>query len=973
LNSFLRMQPLIAIFIWFGILVAIARALDTSYDLSDMDLPGIAYEASSAGTFGVTVAAAGDFNGDHIADFMTSGPSAADGAGIVYVIFGKSQLSGLTVTNFADGPTTGFRIYGVATTDQAGRSIGGGADLNDDGFDDIMVGAVQNALYVIFGHDGSVRSITALNLADWTSGVIGFRITFSSTLPVTRFGNAVSYAGDVNSDGMDDIVFGGSSVGRPTEVTSCGIAYVLLGRSAAAVAENPFSDMVLTVSTSTPDGFLILGLTAEAKLGSTVAGAGDVNGDGYDDVLVGSPDMGSNSLYANGMVYVIFGYNTALGTHPVDLASPPSGYGIKISGPLSSVRLPSALSGVGDTNGDGIDDFALTTSQLVGGGNMGAVYVIFGGSLTADINLATFSTGSAGYKFLGVTADDYLGTSISGLGDVNLDGRPDFIVGGPAVGGSSNGAGVVVYGRSSARTTDLLTSDIGSGGPDGTLIFGQSGTIAGRTVGGIGDVNSDGGADMFVSTHWGTCFVIFGDAPQAGAPTTKPTTKPTIAIPSKIPTAAPSYLPAIYESPTYKVRNGFAFAVTADDGSAYAWGELPYGGNATSAIGFLTSGVSSIVPSRFAFAAVKNTASSAALWGVGVSGIVTSIDGLVANDGAFAGVTTIGAVAAFGVKHLGGDVTNDASCNGFSVQLSSGVGSIVASTAAFAALLLSGDVYAWGNVHAGAGVSTESYSQLVDVRQIVASREAFAARTSSGKVLTWGGSFAGGDSSSVASSLATGVFHLVATRSAFVAFKPGYQIVVWGYGMYGGDASAVQSDLNSNVASVFHTFTAMAALKFDGTVVTWGAAGSGGDSSAVQASLHGIVRVYGNSNAFAALTSAGGVVAWGRAAYGGQIPADKVASLSSGVVSIQHTDRAFAALKSDGTVVVWGQAGHGGSPGATIEALLTNVHTVCGNDVAFSAIRTDGSVVSWGHSVSVPAPGVQFTSSSLTQVARCAE
>jgi alpha-tubulin suppressor-like RCC1 family protein len=958
-----------------GVVAKLIGALQPSYDLFDVaNLPGIVYnlgQSPSPNTFGSTVSPAGDFNGDNIADFITSGTSGAGGAGIVYVIFGKSQLSGLTVANFADGPTTGFRIYGIATTDQAGQSIGGGADLNDDGFDDIMVGAVQNALYVIFGHDGSVRSITALNLADWSIGAVGFRITFSSAVTVQNFGNAVRYAGDVNNDGHDDIIIGGSGVTRTPGSTYSGIAYVLLGRSAASVATTPFADKVLTVSTSDADGYLMLGSTAWTYFGATVAAAGDVNNDGFDDVLVGCPDMDSNSLSMNGMAYVIFGYDTSSGTHIIDMASPPSGYGIKISGPLSSVRLPSALSGVGDTNGDGIDDFAVTVARLTGAGDAGAVYVIYGGSLTADINLATFTTGSAGFKFLGILSMDNLGGSIARVGDVNLDGREDFIVGGLGVFGSNYGAGLVVYGRSSSRTANLLTSDIGA--PDDMLMYGQYGTVAGYAVGGIGDVNADGAPDMFVSTYWGNSFVVFGDAPPRPAPTPAPTAKPTSAAPTRPPTTAPSYLTSVYESVSYKIRNGFAFAITAADGSGYAWGELPYGGNSTGVHSFLASGVTDIVPSRFSFAATNDAQDSAAFWGVGVSGVATSIHGVVANEAAYAGVTTTGAVAAFGSKHHGGDVTDDARCNGFSLKLSSGVDYIVASAGAFAAVMLNGGIYAWGSTQTGAGVSTDTVAQLNSIRQVVATRESFAARTWSGKVMTWGSIYAGGDSTSVAASLSSDVFHLVATKSGFVAFKPGYQIIVWGFSKYGGDTSAVQSALTADVVSVAYTFTAMAALNADGSVTTWGVAESGGDSSAVQADLHDIVRIYGNSKAFAALTSAGGVVAWGRAAYGGQIPAGKVTSLSSGVVSIQHTDRAFAALKSDGTVVVWGQAGHGGSPGAAVEALLTNVHTVCGNDVAFSAIRTDGSVVSWGHSVSVPAPGVQFTASSLTQAARCAQ
>jgi hypothetical protein len=483
-------------------------------------------------------------------------------------------------------------------------------------------------------------------------------------------------------------------------------------------------------------------------------------------------------------------------------------------------------------------------------------------------------------------------------------------------------------------------------------------------------------------------------------PTVRPTTEPSQA-PTPAPTAEPSAIPtmptsqpssqpsvqpssshfdAVLASPTYRVRNGFAFAATGTDGLTLTWGESSNGGDSSAVASFLQSGVAAVTASRFAFAAVKSNGTAAA-WGVGAAfvglhsaGPVTlSPTSVVATEASFAGLdAATGRVVAFGSKHHGGNVLDDQYCNGYSQELSAGVRSITASSGAFAALKTDGTLLVWGNRFAGADVSAGLLTSLAGARLVVASRAAFAVLLSDNRVAAWGDKLCGGDTSAVAAQLHE-VFHLTASETRFVAFKRDTGVVVWGYDKAGGDTSAVAAHLTANVTHVAYTATAMAAVKADGTVVAWGTATNGGDSSVVQGSLIDVVRVFGNNRAFAALTSTGGVVAWGNPTYGGSIPADKVSALSSGVASIYHTDRAFAALKDDGSVVVWGQAGHGGSPGATVEALLTSgVHAVCANDVAFSAIKADGSVVAWGHDVSIAAAGVQFTSTSFQQQVACA-
>jgi hypothetical protein len=403
-------------------------------------------------------------------------------------------------------------------------SIGGGMDINDDGFDEVMVGAIDNQVYVVFGHDGIARPFSAIYLANWTSGEVGFRISFQSEFDIHRygFGTAVASAGDVNGDGYDDAIIGGSGVSRSAE-TNAGIAYVLFGCSGVECMQNPFADIQLTIETSGAEGLMVLGSTAWGYLGTHVAGAGDVNSDGFDDVLISSPYKSTHGLSQNGAVYVIFGYSTAAGTHNIDLAVPPAGYGFTITGFLNYLQLPSAFSGLGDTNGDGIDDFIVTAGRLHGAGDAGACFVIYGSVALGegkDIDLGTFTTDTAGYRFLGTAPEEEIGGSVAALGDVNGDGRSDFIVG--ALGldvHDRSGSAVMVCGRASSRTEDLLMSTF-QHGVDGVQIYGPAESDMGGSVGGVGDVNADGVNDVFLSTYNRGSYVVFGGSFAAYRPPT---------------------------------------------------------------------------------------------------------------------------------------------------------------------------------------------------------------------------------------------------------------------------------------------------------------------------------------------------------------------------------------------------------------------------------------------------------------------
>jgi hypothetical protein len=968
---------------------------------------------------------AGDFNGDGLADILF----ACGGSRKIFVVFGRrgsSPFSTINIVDFVAGDSTGFSVYNIEPPGGGWLAASAIGDVNGDGIDDVVVGnaAVDyagrtdtGAAYILYGRRTGIADISASSWATSTSN--GFRLYGERTSD--GFGTQVVGIGDFNGDGTQDFFAYAVNGDLPSNGdNNFGVIYVIFGKGTSWGTD---IDM-LTGFTYGTQGFRIYPFTG---LTAVPGACGDVNNDGYADVAVSAGTGTFSGRANNGGVYIIFGHSTATTFADVYLSAFTSGTaGFLIIGAVAgdNLGLPAqserahipAVGRGGDFNGDGLYDLAI--------GALGKAYILFGRSgitTYSTIDLASWPDSvNKGQRFVAQTPSAYTIRNVGSLGDFNGDGVGDIFI----FNGQQNGAtgwGAVIFGHKNTTAYNDITFETFTTSTGFRLLSSEGNSYFGIHAG-RGDVNGDSAPDLIIAATLaynggnsaGTVYVLYGQVANptsqpSSQPSRQPTSRPSVqpasipsSQPSRRPTAQPSCQPvgaptaqpssqpstqpsvsalqSILASPTYKVKNGFAFSAIGAGGKVSAWGEAQYGGDAFAVQSQLQSGVVSITPSRFAFAAVT-AGGSLAIWGVNTSfaglaryrSLSYSVTSLVATEAAFVGVDGLtGRVIAVGSKHNGGDVLDDAFCNGYSAQLSAGVRSITASAGAFAAIKTDGTLLCWGSKHSGADVASGILSALIGAKMVVATMAAFAVLLSDNTVASWGDRWTGGDSFAVAGQLRE-VHHLTASRSCFVAFKKSSGVVVWGYGKYGGDTSAVAAALSSHVTQVAHTYTAMAALKADGTVVAWGAHDAGGDASAVQASLHDVVSLVGNGKAFVALTTTGSVRAWGSANQGGTIPMDKVTALFSGVVSIARTERAFTALKNDGSVVVWGQAGHGGEPGIAVEALLTSgVHTICANDVAFSAIKTDGSVVAWGHSVSVPVAGVQFTSSSLAAGAQCA-
>ena len=243
--------------------------------------------------------------------------------------------------------------------------------------------------------------VTELKLAD-LDGSNGFVIPGINR--GDRAGNSVSSAGDVNNDGIDDLIIGAPNAESGNR-ESQGESYVVFGNKAG------FSAQLDLTKLDGSNGFVIRGINNYDNSGNSVSSAGDVNNDGIDDLIIGAPEAESGNKNSQGESYVVFGSETGFSPQ-LNLAKLDGSNGFKIRGIDSSDRSGSSVSSAGDVNNDGIDDLIIgapnagsssSSYRSYRNRNEGESYVVFGrdAGFPAQLNLAKLD-GSNGFKIRGI-------------------------------------------------------------------------------------------------------------------------------------------------------------------------------------------------------------------------------------------------------------------------------------------------------------------------------------------------------------------------------------------------------------------------------------------------------------------------------------------------------------------------------------------------------------------------------------------
>ena len=319
-------------------------------------------------------------------------------------------------------------LDGEGINNYFGISVSSAGDVNGDGYDDVIVGADYYSgigrAYLYYGGNSMD------NIAD---------VILDGDSP-SNFGRSVSGAGDVNGDGYDDVI-----VGAYRYNSNSGRAYIFYGGSSM-------------------DNIADVTLYGTCNLGISVSGAGDVNNDGYDDVIVGAYSCDFNT----GRAFIYYGGNSMDNTADLSMEGEPGGNNF----------FGYSVSSAGDVNNDGYGDVVVGAYGY--NSNTGRAYVYYGGSSMDNVADVTITGEGNG---------NYFGYFVSNAIDANNDGYGDVVVG--AYGYNSNtGRAYVYYGESSMDNV-----------ADVTITGEGTGNHFGRSVSGAGDVNNDGYDDVIVGAY----------------------------------------------------------------------------------------------------------------------------------------------------------------------------------------------------------------------------------------------------------------------------------------------------------------------------------------------------------------------------------------------------------------------------------------------------------------------------------------
>ncbi|MCK5347077.1 MAG: FG-GAP repeat protein [Candidatus Heimdallarchaeota archaeon] len=433
-------------FIFFG-----SSNSSSSIDASNADVKLIGEDAYDQ--FGHSVSSAGDVNNDGYVDVIVGAVLDDDGgrsSGCAFIFFGSSNPPSTIDASNAD-----VKLIGRFSQDCFGLSVGSAGDVNNDGFIDVIVGAPYvsslkvgdyfGAAYIFYGSSNMASTINASNA----------NVKLFGKNAGDQFGKSVSSAGDTRNSGFDDVIVG--ALYDDDGGKSSGCAFIFFGRA----------NMPTSINASNANTKLI-GEDAFDFFGASVSTAGDLNKDGLDDVIVGA--YGADGT---GCAYIFYGI--AIPPSPIIYASNAD---VKLIGSGKGGGFGKSVSTAGDVDNDGYDDVIVGAQyDNLGGDQSGCAYIFLGSTNMAS----TIEDYKANIKLVGGDSEDFFGCSVSNAGDVNNDGFDDVIVGAYGDDGGYNcynsGCAFIFYGEYShggSATIDASNADVKLTGEDAGVQFGCS-------------------------------------------------------------------------------------------------------------------------------------------------------------------------------------------------------------------------------------------------------------------------------------------------------------------------------------------------------------------------------------------------------------------------------------------------------------------------------------------------------------------
>ena len=424
-------------------------------------------------SFGTSVAGAGDVNGDGYADMIVGAPDYSNGQsgeGAVFVYYGSS--SGLRATH-------DWKVESNQADAAFGTSVASAGDVNGDGIDDVIIGAPGYAngganAGAVFVYYGSKPAGLSANPSSGTGPSLqpGWKVVFSQS--EANFGTSVATAGDVNNDGVDDVIVGAPDYTRdPVNQVSQGAAFVYHGSKPNGLSQE--------------HDWKVEADKANAVFGTSVATAGDVNGDGYADVIIGAPGY-TNDHSKEGAAFVYHGSKENGLSTTADW---------RVESNQTEASLGWAVASAGNVNGDDYDDVIIGAPWYDNGQTSEGAVLVYHGSKSGLSTVLSSPTGPIPNPDWRVESDQEnagLGWSVATAGDVNKDGYAEVIVGAPWYrnGQTDRGAAFVYHGSASGLNSTFNWSSESN----------QENSYFGYSVATAGDVNKDGYSDVVIGAPW---------------------------------------------------------------------------------------------------------------------------------------------------------------------------------------------------------------------------------------------------------------------------------------------------------------------------------------------------------------------------------------------------------------------------------------------------------------------------------------